>query len=72
MRRIERDPEPWEYSEDSFRHLEASLLRGELREQHQDKPGVNWSAVKGAVVGTSVCMLFWWGIIKFVLWIKGW
>jgi len=72
MRRIERDPIPCQYSEDNFRHLEASLLRAELRDQHQDKPGVNWSAIKGALIGTTISLAFWWSFIKFVLWIKGW
>lgn len=71
-RRIERDPEPWEFSEDNFRYLEASLLRAELRERHEDRPGITWSAIKGAVIGVSISLMCWWGIISFVLWVKGW
>lgn len=69
MRRIERDPEPWEFSEDNFRYLEAMA---ELREHHHDAPGINWSAVKAFAIGVSISLVCWWGIISFVLWVKGW
>ena len=72
MKRIERDPIPCHYSEDNFRHLEASLLRADFTERHEDNPGFNWSAFWGAVIGTSVSLVFWWCSISLYLWIKGW
>jgi hypothetical protein len=72
MKRIERDPEPWEYSEDSFRHLQASLVRADIKEQRKSASQVNWSAIKGAVIGTSISIVCWYGIIYAVLYVYGW
>ena len=71
MRRIERDPEPWEYSENSFQNVAASLMRAEIEQDRKRRSQVNWSAIKGAVIGTSISLAFWWVTIYVVLWVCG-
>jgi len=70
-RRIERDSEPWEYSESNFLHVAASLARAEIEQEREKRSEVNWSAVKGAVIGTSISIVCWYGIIYTVLWVYG-
>jgi len=72
MKRIERDPEPWEYSDDYVRSVLAQLEEAKAEEKRDSAPGVNWSAIKGAVIGTSISLVFWYGIIYSVLYVYGW
>jgi len=57
MKRIERDPEPWEYSEANFMHVAESIRRAEAQEHHDDAPGVNWSALSVIVLDVMLVAL---------------
>jgi hypothetical protein len=70
-RRIERDPEPWEYSESNFQHVAASLAKAEIEQQRKESSQSHWRAFWGGVIGTSVALLFWYGMIYTVLWVYG-
>lgn len=67
MNRIERQPEPWDYSDDYIRRVLGELEEAKSQEKRGIASGFNWGALWGAVLGTSVSLLCWYGIIYSVL-----